>query len=399
MYKAVSFFLFLLFFYSQGLFSQQSVFYMKKDTASYTMDKFGLAVYNLNFIKNNEYFNFIADGYSLLGSQLHPEFIYQASQKAQLKVGVFASKNFGEDSIDKLIPTFTFSYRHKKHSISIGNIYAKDNHQLIEPLLASEKILTANVLENGFQYIFNGKTVYFDGWLNWERAIEPYDDEREEFTMGAFADVGIFSNENTTLSIPLQYVYYHRGGQINKKFRFENNSENLILNFNNASAGLVYQTRFLGTSKLRFGYYYLSHTVNSVKEEFTFENGNAHYIQGTFTTGKFECTLSYFIGNRFISARGNEMFQSYSLKANVNYWEGTPDDRFLGHTEPNRSLLFAKATYKFDLSPNIILGLEAQGFYQLHNATLSTLDLRNTKGQFDYSYAVYIRFNELFPIK
>jgi len=100
--------------------AQESVFFSENNSKSVDLDKFGLEIYNLNFIKNNEYFNFIADGYTLLGTHLHPKFVYNSSKKAQFKAGLFISKHFGDTKIHKEIPTFTFNYRFKNSLFTMG---------------------------------------------------------------------------------------------------------------------------------------------------------------------------------------------------------------------------------------------------------------------------------------
>lgn len=385
-------------FLTLSSFSQESVFYSDESNESFKIEKFGLQVYNLNFIKNNEYFNFIADGYTLLGSQIHPEFVYNSSKKTQFKAGLFLLKNFGESTIDSAIPTFTFTYKHQNHTLTLGNLFARNNHQLIEPMMASEKILGKDVLETGIQYQYKNNRFFADIWMNWEKTIEKLDDEREEFSIGFSSNYKLLDKRKSSLSIPVQFLYYHRGGQINKKFRFDNNSENLILNFKNLSLGLVYQYNLNSENKsnINFGYYYLNHNVNTSKEEFTFDSGFAHYLKASYQSRTFDIVLGYFKADQFISAKGNDMFQTYSLKVDNNYWNGVLDNRYKNHTESKRSLLFSKLIYKKQLTPKIKLGLQLEGFYQLNDATLQQVSLGNTKNQFDYSYGFYVIVNDIF---
>ncbi|MFQ3296673.1 MAG: hypothetical protein ACI9JT_000709 [Polaribacter sp.] len=381
-------------------FSQESVFYSENSESSFKVAKFGLEVYNLNFIKNNEYFNFIADGYTLLGTQVHPEFIYNSSKNTQFKAGLFVLKNFGENTVNYTIPTFTFTYKKKYYKIIIGNLFSRNNHHLIEPLMASEKILGEEVLETGIEYLYKKNRFSFDIWLNWEKSIQKYDTDREEFMIGFSSKLIILKKEKHSLSIPLQYVYYHRGGQINKKYRFENNSNDLILNFNNASIGLEYYYKLNSkNSKLGLRYFYLNHKVNTVIEEFPFDKGNAHYFNVNYSSNKINFSVAYYKSDKFISAKGNDMFQSYSTRINNNYWEGELDDRYLGYTEPNRELLVSKLIFKKKLSRKIKLGLQFEGYYQLNNAIINKFDLGNKKNNFDYSYAIYILANDVFSFK
>jgi len=267
---------------------------------------------------------------------------------------------------------------------------------MIDPLLGSEKILSDDVLETGVQYIYKKNKIYLDAWFSWEQYIEKNDDEREEFSIGISANYKIINTQKSSLSIPLQFLYYHRGGQINKKYRLQNGGENLILNFKNLTSGLVYKTNFSDYT-LKIGYYYLLHTVNSLKEEFAFTNGNAHLINATLSIKKLQFSVGYFNAHKFISAKGNDIFQSYSVKVDNNYWNGVLDNRYATHSEPKRSLLFTKFIYKTALTDKITLGFQAEGYYQLHDATIPGFSqLGNTKNNFDYSYAIYVVMNDLF---
>jgi hypothetical protein len=384
-------------FFSIYTFSQESIFYSNEVNNS-KIEKFGLEFYNLNYIKNNEYFNFIADGYTLLGSQIYPEAIYKHSKDIQIKAGVFILKEFGTDKLNAVIPTFSLDYKHRNHYIRIGNLFARNNHLLIEPMMASEKILSKEVIETGIQYQFTNSRLSTDLWMNWEKSIKELDKNREEFSIGFSSNYFLYKKNNFSISFPLQFLYYHRGGQINQKHRFENNSENLILNFKNLSTGIGFQYMLNKENKksINLEYHFLKHDVNTVKEEFTFDNGSAHYLKAFYKSKRIEAVLGYFLADQFISAKGNDMFQSYSLKVNNNYWNGVLDNRYQNHTEAKRSLLFTKLIYNKNLSSKIKLGIQLEGFYQLNDAELQQKHFGNTKNQFDYSYGIYIIVKDIF---
>ena len=61
----------------------------------------------LSYVKNNEYFNEIADGYTLFGYYLNPTVSYQPHQKVQIEAGVFVRKVFGNSGFKETEPTFT----------------------------------------------------------------------------------------------------------------------------------------------------------------------------------------------------------------------------------------------------------------------------------------------------
>ena len=224
-------------------------------------------------------------------------------------------KNFGTPNVSKGIPILSFNYFKDHHTFSIGNLYARNNHNLIEPIMASEKILTSGVLENGVEYIFDNNNVNFDFWLNWENYIKKNDNDREVFTLGVSGSVLLLKQKKHEISLPVQFIYYHKGGQINKKYRVENNLDS-ILNFQNKSLGIKYKYLINYSTSLGFEYYYLNQKIGTLINEFPFKSGYAHYFIASLISKKIEFKLTYFTGNKFISAKGNDIFQSYSKKIN-----------------------------------------------------------------------------------
>lgn len=365
-------------------YAQQSVFYTKPINKQ--IENFGLEIYNINYIKNNEYFNFIADGYTLLATQIQPEFIYQPNKEIKFKAGFFAHKNFGENNIKHVIPTFSFSYNKGNHQFTLGTLNTRNNHRLIEPLYASEKILTEKVLETGLNYLYSISYLKLNAWVDWENYIEKNDTEREVLTAGLSSEVNIITQKNNRLFLPLQFVIQHRGGQINNK-----TTNTLgVYNFKNLGIGLGYEKEFSKEKKLRITYNYLTNDVSSLKEEIPFKKGNAHYIQSTFKIKNFDFSVSYFTANKFNSIKGNDMFQSQSRRTDIHN-----DNRFVNHTEPKRNLIFAKIAYKHNLTKTILFGLQLEGFYQLNS---STLNGKTTKNQFDNSLGCYIILNDIFNL-
>ncbi len=366
--------------------AQESAFYsnpVKKDSIS----KFQLEVFNLNFFKNNEYFNEIADGYTLLGTLVHPELIYNTSNKTQFKTGVIVHKTL---EVKQLIPTFTFLHQTEKHYFAIGNLFVRNNRHLIEPIMASERLLgglpikdlKGNTIyplltETGFEYKYLGKNTHFNTWLNWTNLIKKRDDKRERFTAGFIFKLKLLNTKNNQLDLSLNSLFHHRGGQINK-------TNNLgILNINNSYVGLLYKRKLNPNQELKFSAYYLSSYIADLDEEFPFNKGKAFYLTSTYLSKTVDLSLSYFNAHKFISPTGNTMFQTYSTKVNRE------NNQYLYSTynEPNRSLCFLKAIYKFQLEPNILLGIQTELFYQLTPQT-----------HLDYSYALYVRFNDVFDL-
>ncbi|CAM1366834.1 hypothetical protein [Tenacibaculum xiamenense] len=374
-------------------YSQESIFYSTNQLSNRVSSKFGLEVYNLNFIKNNEYFNFIADGYTLLGSHIYPQIQYNNSINTRFKAGVFIQKNFGETKVEHVIPTFSFQYSNGNHEFTIGNFFAGNNHGTIEPILASEKILRDDVIETGLQYKYRSKRFTIDTWLNWENYIRANDDFKEVFTLGASANI----NATENLTFPIQFITRHKGGQINKKIRNEQNIID-IYDLHNLAIGTKYKFETNSDHQFILSYYFLFHTTNAPLTEHPFSSGNANYFKLRYLHKNLNFMLSYFKSNRFVTALGNDMFNSYSLKVNNNYWNGELDNRYLNLQEPKRELLFAKVFYEKLLAKNILIGVQLEGLYQLNESIETLVTQESKKNNFDYSYGVYLRFNDLFKL-
>ena len=61
----------------------------------------------LGFHKNNEYFNDIADGYTLFGYHLHPKLVYFPAGFIRLEAGALLWQDFGTSRFHQVRPTFT----------------------------------------------------------------------------------------------------------------------------------------------------------------------------------------------------------------------------------------------------------------------------------------------------
>lgn len=301
----------------------------------------------------------------------------------------------------KLTPTFTFNYQNNNHQFSIGNLYARNNRHLIEPIMASEKILNGisiknkeilenkigrkilipSIIETGFEYKYHSDKFLFNTWLNWENFILKKDNFRERFTAGFILKYTILHTKNHKIDIPFNSLFFHRGGQINK-------ATNLgVLNMNNTCTGITYQRVVNDDTKLRFSGYFMTSNISNLKEEFPFKKGSAYYITSTFDNKHFEVSLSYFSGNKFSSPKGNDMFQSYSRRIDRK----NDNALYTDYNEPQRNLIFLKGIYKYQFEKNVLFGVQAEGFYQLNSS-------KTTKNYLDYSYSIHVIFNDIFNL-
>lgn len=332
--------------------------------------KLFLQIFNNNFIKNNEYFGSIAEGYTLLGFNIAPKFVYTPSSRVQLSAGGnFLSYNGRENEVEaRLLLTFQYKMLPNLDFI-LGNIYGTVNHKLISPLFEFEHYLNKNV-ENGIQFIWDSERLFTDLWLDWEQQIIEGDPFQEKFNVGLSTDLIIIDQDNYQISLPFQNIVRHEGGQINS-----NSEEPLTTIFNNAT-GL----RF--TKPIHLPWIYLfsvsSFMVNyqdlSPQKRQMFIDGMASYTKLDFSNKKLNLTLGYWYGEQYIAPLGNPLFESYSRT------------KFFVE-EPIRQLAIGRLSYEQEVIENINLGVRFEGFYDI------------PAGNTEYTWAIIVVFNEKFFLK
>jgi len=390
--------IFIVAFIGLQVVAQESVFYTERPNIDTLQSDLGISIQNLNGIKNKEYFNYITDGETILGTQLHPEFFYKASPKISLYAGAFLYKNYGQDRLDKVIPTFTMHYVTGKHTLTFGNLDARDNHKMIEPMLGNEKVLSETVLETGFSYEFTTQKQHLEAWIDWENFIEPLADDREIFTIGLSYDYTIFNHQNHTITGHLQHLYYHEGGQINKKERFSDEPDiSLKVNLNSTTIGASYTYAISDRAQLFTSLYILSSATNDGNDTFPFPNGKGFYGFAGYRITDWTIFAGYFAADGFTAAKSNPIFNTLSTKVNNNSFNGIPDERYTGHKEKDRTLFFTRVQYKKNIAKNIAIGLQGALYYQRNDAFLEDYAfLGNEKGQLDYNYGVFATFSNIF---
>ncbi|MCX6256783.1 MAG: hypothetical protein NTW49_02620 [Bacteroidia bacterium] len=170
---------------------------------------------NLNFFKNNEYFNNLEEGMTRPGYYVLPVFQYQLSGKTRITAGGIFLKYSGKKVFDVVEPVFSVNQMiTEKFRIIFGSLEGNLNHQLPEPVFRFENIFDENI-ENGLQFLYSGKKLRSDIWLNWENFIETNDTDQERFTVGISNKYRFNETGLVRFSLPATILFKHRGGQIN----------------------------------------------------------------------------------------------------------------------------------------------------------------------------------------
>jgi hypothetical protein len=174
-----------------------------------------LRIKNINFVKNNEYFNPVIEGYTLLGFFFQPELVYAPSGKVTLRAGIHLLKYSGTEKFSQVRPVFSTTLNlSDKTSLTIGTLSGCDKHRLFDPHFNSER-LYSNYVEDGFQLTSINDHLFSDTWLSWENFIFKGDSTREIFTFGeSFKYTSSPVSDFLQFEVPVQVQFKHFGGQI-----------------------------------------------------------------------------------------------------------------------------------------------------------------------------------------
>jgi hypothetical protein len=402
----------LLIFLAQVSFAQlpNQAFQRSAQVKAEYAKELRLGINTLGFFKDNEYFNKIADGYTLFGYQIQPSLQYYASEKIKIEAGALLLKDFGNNKYKLIQPTFTATFTTGNHTILLGTLYGNLNFGYIEPLWDFENQLTKPI-QNGIQYLYKGNKLDLQTWVDWQVMQYAYDTKQEEIAGGLIGNIKLLEKRAClpefdspqprvargfpfggcsfgedcqtiylphTLNFPIQFTAKHKGGQI------DINDKPLTTLFNGA-VGLeyVYQTRpqLPDNSKKAILYslytknYFVGYNNHSFTHQLPFQGGSGIYLNAGADTRWANFMLSYWNGNGYISEFGGKLYQSVSTTV-----------KNPGYTERNREILILRVMKDWYIQDgNEFSGLSFTGrlepFY----------DFRT--GSVEFSAGLYLNFN------
>ena len=334
-------------------------------------NKLFLEIDNTNFIKNNEYFGPVAEGYTLLGFNLTPKIQYFPNSRIKLSAGANLLSYYGRENEINASLLLSFQYKINEHfDFVLGNIYGTVNHRLIEPIYDFERFLNNNI-ENGIQFLWNYDRFYTDLWLDWEQQILQGDPFQEFFNVGLSSELVLLKKEDRySLSIPFQNIVRHEGGQINS-----NNDELLKTIFNNAT-GLSFEkkvhNKFL--KKIVLSSYIVNYQDLSPTKQQLYIDGTGFYPSIELENNSFDFLVGYWYGDQFIAPLGNPVFETYSRT------------KFFVE-EPIRQVITSKLSYQKDVFKGINLSVRLESYYDILNANM------------EYTWGVLIIINDRFFLR
>ncbi|WP_347157672.1 hypothetical protein [Pontibacter chitinilyticus] len=329
------------------------------------------SMYSFGFCKNNEYFNKIADGYTLFGYQLNPRLTYYPSANVRIDAGVFLWKDFGSGGYQDIVPTFTIKVQRANWALLFGTLEGNLNHGYIEPLYNFERVINSR-LENGAQYQLHTPGINLDAWIDWANMLYVGEDDQEQIHAGATAAITLLRQEakhtagdSLLLTLPVQLTAQHKGGQIDA-------SDLPLVTLLDVAAGLDLEKTYADAALQRVytknywvGYKDLS---NEYLRRFT--QGHGLYLNAGVDTKYSDVMLSYWHGRGYISELGGKLYQSVS----TTY-------KNPGYVDEDRRLLILRLMKDFELLDNLYLTLRLEPVMDLDEQ------------QIEFSNALYLTFD------
>ena len=335
----------------------------------------------LGFVKNNEYFGPIADGYTLWGYQLNPQLTYQPAPGVLLAGGVFIQKNFGEPVfVQRVVPTFTIQFQRRNWLYRFGTLDGSTSHRLIEPLYNFERLPRARI-ENGLQLVHQTDRTFLDIWVSYPQNTLPGYTRQEQFWGGISSEWQLGksvrgSTFDAQLSSPVQLTAFHEGGQnlavpatVRTAF---NGAAALSLSWKTAPRG----TARRGTARRGFARkqafwqggrldLYGTFYTETADESFA---GTGFYPNLRLDMRPFSVLFSYWNGHTYRAEYGGDLYQSYS--------------RMVGSSriEPRRSLLIVRFLRDFEVADGLTATVRFEPHYDFGN------------GLFEHSEGVYLTY-------
>ena len=324
---------------------------------------------NTNFIKDNEYFNKIVEGYTFIGFFTNQRFTYFPSKNIMIEGGTHLLKYSGQNKFAQIKPIFTFQYHHNSFDLILGTLYGTLNHNLPNPIFSFENYFTDNI-ENGIQILIKKKHFKSDTWLNWRHFIIPKDTLQEKLTFGSSNLFFLTDNSNKfIITIPLQLLINHTGGQ---SININSNIQTLI----NSDFGINIKYKNLSDKikSIELNNYFITFYNNSPNVATYFSKGTATYSHLIINTNKLIYSVGYWYAHHFISPLGDPMYQLISQKNILD-------------TKPQKQLLTSRILYHTSLYKGIDFGFRTEFFYDL------------IAGKFDYSLGLNVVVNQRFFLK
>ncbi len=308
-----------------------------------------------NFFINNEYNQSLTKGYTLPGQYLKPVLKYYSKNEiVSVEVGLKVKHFFGQKGPLSVSPTLRLKADiSPSTSFIIGSLKGYLDHNMSDVLYRNEAYYTGKQ-ERGVQLLHSSKYLTSDLWVNWEDFIEHGDTIPEMFTSGLSAKAYIIKNKEFELSIPIQTTIVHVGGEISD---FPQNGRS---DMNNLFGLEIVKSNHSKSASIGLFSHFLHYRELKSKSNNFYRNGNGVHSGVFGNYGMHNLNLSFWRGDKFLSLRGNPLYQSKS----------DFDDSLLF---PIRNMITGTYMLRKELSDNFVISLLCGGYYDFNIKNLDYL--------------------------
>jgi len=332
--------------------------------------------YNFNYVRNYEYSNQFHDGYTLYGTQLQPTLVYYAHPNLAIVAGAYIRKDFGDNGINDAKPLFTLKYHKKDLTLNFGSLEGGIHHGYIEQLWDFERQITDPV-QYGTQLIVEKEKWKLDAWIAWQKMIYRASPVKEQIIGGLTAERTLVQKNGWKLSVPLQFLAYHKGGQIDLL-----KDEPLQTLFNGATGFKLHKEIGTNIKEVYTDNYVAVYKEFSPTKTQPYQGGYGLWFNAGMDTKFGSFVASYWKGNNFMTIKGMPLYESVS---------STLYD--FGHKENNRSILLLRYAYQQELLPHLYLDVRVEPHVDLGTSR---------KEQLQFQHSFFLTYKEdfrLFKVK
>ena len=315
----------------------------------------------LSFFQNDEYNDDFIEGYTLIGYSVQPSVLYNLTPKLRLKAGVHLLQYHGVSDFSELIPVYSAHLKlFKNLDLIMGALKGDVQHRMIEPVFNPENQYTRPV-EQGIQFLFKGKNVWVDTWLDWDQFIFSDDTIPERFTYGLSMEFDLLkTTSGFKLSLPFQFIARHTGGQIGHYSERQKTLTNSVF-------GLRLARDFKGGIVKGIDLDVYSLFYNDISDDivYYYSNGNALYYTLKVDYGHGELMLGYWDADKFMAPKGSALFHSLTSLDYIFY-------------RKSRQMFNTKFSYQKKIAKYADLSLMFESYYDLNISKM------------EYSYGVHL---------
>ncbi len=328
-----------------------------------------LRLRSVSFIEDNEFFNPIIEGYTLLGFFVQPEIVYIPDSRFSISGGVNALKYSGLNNFTQVRPVFSTTLKFtEKTSLTLGTLAGPDKHRMFDQHFYSERLYNQYV-EDGIELTHSGDHFFSDAWISWEHFIFKGDSTREQFTSGeSFRYTSSPIAGCMTVEVPLQFQAKHFGGQIS-------DYSAKMQSFFSATGGVRLTFDINGKKGGQAGIEYLqfANWMRSGDSIAGINHGHASQINVFYNYSIARIEAGYWNAHDFFAPNGNPMYSSVSTR--------TPDLAL-----HNRKILTTHGVVRFFPAAPVEFFLGVDLYYDT-----------DTK-KFDQAYTLHLSFDKLIHI-